>query len=207
MDGVITETSEMHFIAWQAMAKQIGIEIDLEFNESLKGISRRDSIMRILEFGHKIDEFSENQVKQLMFDKNEHYVSLIKAYNREHLNPGIYEFMKSLSDSGIKIAIASASKSAPMLVKNLEIDQFVDYIVDPTTVPSKPAPDIFIKAADQLGIDIKNCIGIEDAKAGVDAIKSAKMYAVGIGSDQILCQADLVLKSTDLLTLERLNEA
>ncbi len=207
MDGVITETSEMHFIAWKKMAEQVDIEIDLEFNESLKGISRRDSLMKILAHGSKTEAYSEEEIQQLMHDKNEHYVSLIKSYTIDQLNPGIYDFMKHLKKDHIKIAIASASKSAPMLVKNLGIENFVDYIVDPSTVPGKPAPDIFLKAAEALDIEIKYCIGVEDAKAGVEAIKAAGMYAVGIGSTQILKQADIVFETTDMLTLERLKEA
>jgi len=204
MDGVITETSEMHFIAWRDMARSIGIDIDLEFNERLKGISRRDSIIRILEYGNKVDMFSEEQIQKMMFDKNEHYKSLIQSYTKEQLNPGIYELMHDLKNNKIKVGIASASKSAPMLVENLGISDCVDYIVDPATVPGKPAPDLFLKAAEMLGVDVKDCIGVEDAEAGVEAIKSAHMIAVGIGSENVLKKADIVLEKTRELTLELL---
>lgn len=207
MDGVITETSEMHFIAWKKMAEQVDIEIDLKFNENLKGISRRESLLKILKHGNKANRYTEEEIKKLMFDKNEHYVGLISSYTINNLNPGIYDFMKNLKDNHIKIAIASASQSAPLLVKKLAIDSLVDFIVDPQTVAGKPAPDIFLQAAKILDVDIEFCVGIEDAVAGVEAIKSAGMYAVGIGSGQILNKADIIFKTTDLLTLERLKEA
>lgn len=204
MDGVITETSEMHYLAWKAMASAIDIEIDLAFNEKLKGISRRDSLMRILEHGHAVDQYTEEEIQQMMTSKNDHYVSLIEGYTAEQLNDGIYDFMKTLKEHEIKIAIASASKSAPMLVNKLGIEDLVDYIVDPTTVPGKPAPDIFSKAAEIFSLSPEVCIGVEDAVAGVEAIKSAGMFAVGIGQSDILSKADVVFNETNQLTYANL---
>lgn len=204
MDGVITETSEMHFIAWRDMAKTIGVDIDLEFNEKLKGISRRDSIMRILKHGNKVDEVTEDHIESMMYEKNEHYKSLIASYTKDQLNPCIFELMKTLKENRIKIGIASASKSAPMLVKNLQIDEFVDFIADPSKVPGKPAPDLFLTAAKNLGVCPSECIGIEDAEAGVIAIKAADMLAVGIGSKDVLVGADIVLENTKELTFDLL---
>lgn len=204
MDGVITETSEMHYKAWKKTADLLAIPFDKAFNESLKGISRRASLMKILEKGQL--DLPEERIQALMYDKNEFYVSLISAYTKEDLNPGIYEFMVSLKEKKIKIGIASASKSAPMLVEKLGIGDLVDCIVDPSSVPGKPQPDIFLKAAELLGLNSKECIGVEDAAAGVQAIKSAEMIAVGIGDKELLKQADIVFKNTILLTLESIKD-
>jgi len=202
MDGVITETSEMHYEAWKKTAEKLGIPFDKYFNEQLKGISRRASLMKIIEQSDQI--YTEEEIQKLMFDKNEFYVSLIKGYTQEDLNPGIFELLKTLKKNNLKVAIASASKSAPMLVEKMNIAQFVDCIVDPATVAGKPEPDIFLKAAELLGLKPAECIGVEDAEAGVKAIKRAEMFAIAIRDANILKQADIVFKETSSLTYEEI---
>ena len=201
MDGVITETSEMHYLAWKKLAESLGISFDRDFNEHLKGISRKDSLLKILEKAPSSHKFSEEEMTSLMTQKNDDYLSLIKSYNESHLNPGILDFMKALKAENIKIAVASASKSAPFLIEVMDISKYVDYIVDPSTVAGKPAPDIFLKACDYFALSPNLCVGIEDAKSGVEAIKRAGMKAIGIGDENTLSQADLVLKSTKDLSL------
>lgn len=202
MDGVITETSEMHYKAWQTLAEKLGITFTKKENEALKGISRRASLMKILEFGQQTERFSEAELLEMMEDKNNHYISLIHAYTEKEVNPGILKFMQDLKNNNIKIAIASASKSAPFLIQALGLKSYVDYIVDPTSVPGKPKPDIFLKAADALGLDSSECVGVEDAQSGVQAIKSAHMYAIGIGDKEILKQADVVYTTTTDLSCD-----
>jgi beta-phosphoglucomutase len=196
MDGVITETSEMHYKAWKSLAEKIGITFTKKENEALKGISRRASLMKILEFGQQTECYSETELLEMMEEKNIHYLSLIQAYTDKEVNPGILKFMQDLKINNIKIAIASASKSARFLIQALGLKSYVDYIVDPTSVPGKPEPDIFLRAADALGLDPSECVGVEDAQSGVQAIKSAHMYAIGIGDKKILIQADVVYSST-----------
>ena len=107
------------------------------------------------------------------------------------------ELLEALQDKGIKIAIGSASHNAPGLIKAMELEQYIDYIVNPSEVEKgKPAPDIFLKAAEVLGAKPEECIAIEDAVAGVKAIKSAQMYAVGIGDVDILNEADIIYAKT-----------
>ncbi len=202
MDGVITETSEMHYEAWKKTAEKLGIPFDKVFNEQLKGISRRASLMKIIEQSDK--RYTEEEIQKLMFDKNEFYVSLINGYTQDDLNPGIFELLETMKKNNLKVAIASASKSAPMLVEKMNISQFVDIIVDPATVAGKPEPDIFLKAAELLGLKPAECIGVEDAEAGVKAIKRAEMFAIAIGDANILKQADIVFKETSCLTYEEL---
>lgn len=202
MDGVITETSEMHYKAWKTLAEKLGISFTKKENEALKGISRRASLMKILEFGGKTEHYTEVEILEMMEEKNKHYLSLIQAYTEKEVNPGILKFMQELKINHIKIAIASASKSAPFLIQALGLKKYVDYIVDPTSVPGKPEPDIFLSAADALGLDPSECVGVEDAQSGVQAIKTAKMYAIGIGEKSILNQADIVYTSTADLSCE-----
>ncbi len=205
LDGVITETSHQHYEAWKTLANMLGIEIDLVFNERLKGVSRMDSLKEILDYGGLNKTYSETEMEKLTFTKNEYYKNLIAKFTAEDVFPGVLELLKELKDSGIKIAIGSASHNAPTLIKAMELENYVDYIVNPSEVEKgKPAPDIFLKAAQVLGVSPDECIGIEDAVAGVKAIKDAGMIAVGIGDAEILSQADIIYKETKDIDLKEL---
>ncbi|MGV8147061.1 MAG: beta-phosphoglucomutase [Alkaliphilus sp.] len=205
MDGVITETSEMHYLAWKKLADALDISFDRDFNEHLKGISRKESLLKILKHGNQMHKFSDLEIESLMTQKNDCYLTLIKFFDETHLNPGVLTFMKTLKEENIKIAVASASKSAPFLIEALKIGNYVDYIVDPSTVPGKPAPDIFSKACDYFHLTPEVCVGVEDANSGVEAIIKAGMKAIGIGDQKTLCDADVVLNSTKDLCLDLLD--
>lgn len=197
MDGVITETSEQHYQAWKQLANELDIEIDREFNEKLKGVSRMDSLERILEHGNRTNDFTEEDRVTFATRKNENYKKMILKCTEEDLFAGVKELFRELKKLGIKIAIGSASFNAPTLVRLLGIEEDIDYIVNPGEVEKgKPAPDIFLKAAEVLGVDPSKCVGVEDAEAGVEAIKAAGMFAVGIGEADVLHQADIVYKET-----------
>jgi beta-phosphoglucomutase len=196
MDGVLTETSHYHYLAWKALAKSIGVDIDEAFNETLKGVSRRDSLIKILHHGEVYEKY-EDQIEDLMVSKNDHYKTLIQEVSPKDLFVGVKEIFKILNDHGIKIAVGSASKNAPFLIEKLGIKEDIDYIVNPSTVRGKPHPDIFLDAAKHFDIDPSQCVGIEDAVAGVEAIKSAGMYAVGIGENDVLTGADVVFKTVE----------
>jgi len=202
MDGVITETSVNHYLAWKQLASEIDIEIDESVNEHLKGISRIASLDVILKHGGKENEFTDEDKFRMTELKNKHYVDSIRTFTSNNLLEGIKELFIILHEKNIKIAIASASKSAPMLVKLLGISEYVDYIVDPSSVPGKPAPDIFLKAAKALNLNILDCVGIEDAKAGVEAINSAGIFSVGIGSKVQLGKANLIFEETKHIDFE-----
>ncbi|MCL2574477.1 MAG: beta-phosphoglucomutase [Defluviitaleaceae bacterium] len=211
LDGVLTDTAEFHYLAWKDCAAALGIEIDREFNETLKGISRIDSLERILILGGRQNDFTPTEKEIIANKKNDAYVELIKKISPADLLPGVEDFLRSIADAGYKIAMASASKNAMAVSKLLGIDHYFHHIVDAATVAqSKPHPEVFLKAADAVGVAPENCIGIEDAAAGVDAILSAGMYAVGVGDKDILSKAHIVLESTAQLKLnnilEELNE-
>jgi beta-phosphoglucomutase len=203
LDGVITDTAEFHYIAWKQLAEKIGISFDREFNEKLKGVSRIDSLELILAKENRQNEFSEEEKELLTTEKNDHYVRLIKEITPKELLEGIREFLDELKENNIKIAMASASKNAFSVTESLGVLSYFDYIVDAKTVEkSKPDPEVFIKAAEAIGIEPKYCIGIEDAAAGIVAIKAAGMYAIGVGDEEVLKEADIVVSSTRLLNME-----
>lgn len=200
LDGVITDTAKFHYKAWKRLASRLGIDIDEDFNEGLKGVSRMDSLKRILEHGNVLDKYSREDLEALAEDKNEDYKKLLEDLKKEDILDGIEDFINEIRYNNIKIGLASVSKNAPMILDKLGLIDKIDFIADPAKVEKgKPAPDIFIEAARGLGLDIKDTIGIEDARLGVDAMKACNMRSVGIGVD-----ADLRLESTSQLSLDTL---
>ena len=202
LDGVITDTAEYHYLAWKKLADELGITIDREFNEKLKGVSREDSLRLILEHGKRESDFSETEFQQLAKSKNDNYVEMIQAVSPKDVYPGILELLKELKNAGIKISLASASKNGPFLLKQMALTDYFDGIADPAKVAAgKPAPDIFILAAQVVGLDPNECIGIEDAQAGIAAIKACGALPVGVGQAEQLGDDIALVESTSELTL------
>lgn len=181
LDGVITDTAELHYQAWQRMANEEGYYFDREINEQLRGVSREASLKIILD-GREI---GEEKFADLMKRKNDYYVDLLNTISAKDVLPGIEQFLLELNARGIKVALASASKNARPILHRLGLTSLFDAIGDGWSVQrSKPAPDVFIHAAGQVGVNADECIVVEDAEAGVDAAKEAGMRVVGIGPDE-----------------------
>lgn len=207
LDGVITDTAEYHYLAWKKLADDLGISIDRQFNEKLKGVSREDSLRLILEHGGREKDFSETEFNQLAKSKNDNYVEMIQAVSPKDVYPGILELLKALKKADIKISLASASKNGPFLLKQMELTDYFDGIADPAAVRAgKPAPDIFILAAEVVGLAPNECIGIEDAQAGISAIKASGAFPVGVGSAKQLGDDIAIVASTAELTLNFLEK-
>ncbi|UWD46930.1 beta-phosphoglucomutase [Clostridioides difficile] len=203
LDGVITDTAYYHYLAWKKLADDIGIYIDVEFNESLKGISRMESLNKILEFGNKKDSFSEEEKMEMAENKNNYYVSLINKITSNDILPGIGSLIDGIKSNNIKIGLSSASKNATNVLKHLGISDKFDFIADASKCKNnKPYPDIFLMSAKGLGVNPKNCIGIEDASAGIDAINSANMFSIGVGDYKNLKKANLLVNSTSQLNFK-----
>lgn len=200
LDGIITDTAKYHYIAWKQVASEVGIEIDEGFNENLKGVDRVISFDRILAHGNIT--MSEADKEMYRTRKNDHYVELLQSLTKTDILPGIEQLLIDLQAAGIKIVIASISQNAQFILEKLELMDYVTAIADPRAVAhSKPAPDIFLEAMRLADAQQTECIGVEDAQAGVDAIVSAGIYAVGVGDLQ---HANKTLKSTEELTIELL---
>lgn len=202
LDGVITETSEYHYQAWKELADSLEIQIDRKFNECLKGVGRMESLERILQHGGVSEQYSEAEKVVLAEKKNQRYVQLLQRLSPKDVLPGIREFLHDARADGKKIALASASKNAGTIIRALHLSEEIDYIADAAVVPSKPAPDIFLLAAKGLHLSPEECIGVEDAAAGIQAIHTAGMKAIGIGSKAHLSEADLLLPDTARLRYE-----
>ncbi|MBO0467645.1 beta-phosphoglucomutase [Enterococcus plantarum] len=205
LDGVITDTAKFHYIAWKNLAAELGITINETFNETLKGISRMDSLEKILAYGHKENDFTTEEKEALAQKKNEEYVKLLADLSEKDLLPGVHNFLVQAKERNIPCAIASASKNAPMILEKLGVLDFFGHIVDPETLKKgKPDPEIFVKAAESIKIESKDAIGFEDAQAGIEGIKAAGMYAVGISETENLAGADLQVASMTELSVEKL---
>lgn len=207
LDGVITDTANYHFLAWEKLARRIGIAIDRTFNEQLKGVSREESLRRILKHGGLETAFTTDEFAQMAADKNKNYVEMIQAVSPQDVYPGILSLLKALRRHNIKIALASASKNGPFLLEKMALTQYFDAIADPAKVAeSKPAPDIFLAAAAGVKVPIQETIGIEDAAAGIAAIKAAHALPIGVGDADILGADIAIVSNTSELTLDFLTE-
>lgn len=205
LDGVITDTAKFHYIAWKNMAEKLGVIIDEKFNEQLKGISRTESLERILEFGGKADAYTEEEKEKLAAQKNTEYVELLEELTPADILPGLLSVLDQAEALGMKSSIASASKNAPHILEKLGIKERFAHIVDPNTlVKGKPDPEIFVRAAEAIGIKPEEAIGFEDAQAGIEGIKGANMFAVGVSVGEPLHGADLIINSLEEIDLAKL---
>jgi beta-phosphoglucomutase len=200
-DGVITDTAEHHFRAWKRLAEEISLPFDRELNERLKGVSRMESLEIILDHAGRAASLQDKV--RLAERKNVYFRELISAITPADLLPGIGELLVDLRAQGVRTAIASMSHNVWDVIARLEIGPLIDVIVDPATlVKGKPDPEIFLAAAEQLGVRFEDCAGIEDARAGIAAIQAARMVAVGVGAD--LPGADWAVSDTRDLTVDAL---
>ncbi|MBP5198947.1 MAG: beta-phosphoglucomutase [Lachnospiraceae bacterium] len=205
LDGVITDSAKYHFEAWKEIASKLQIPFDETYNEKLKGVSRLESLNLILDNGPGRDSFSESEKEALCTEKNEIYKELIKKITPSDLLPGIERLLKECKEAGLKIGLASVSKNAPFIMERLQISEYFDHVADAAKIKrSKPFPDIFSDCVESFNLLPANCIGIEDAKAGIEAIHAAGMKAVGVGSPDQMEEADLVLSGTFELNLQKL---
>ncbi len=203
LDGVITDSAHYHYLAWKALADELGIDFDEEYNEKLKGVSRMASLELILQNGEAQKKYSLTEKEQLADKKNEHYKKLIEQIRPEEVLPGIRRFLIELKDADIRTVVASASKNAPYIISRLKLGGYFDHIVDAGIIEhAKPAPDVFLAGAYVAGALPSECIGIEDARAGVRAIQQAGMKAIGVGTRSEMEDADMILASTAQLELQ-----
>jgi beta-phosphoglucomutase len=203
LDGVVVDTAKYHFIAWKALAEELGFEFTLEDNERLKGVSRMQSLEILLEIGNL--KFSEAEKLAMAKKKNALYVSYIEKMTPEETLPGVEKFLQELRTAGMRIALGSASKNAPMILERIQLSGMFDAVVDGNSISeAKPNPEVFLKGAEKLGVLPENCVVFEDAIAGIEAAQNANMYSVGIGDPQTLGFADLVIPGFDGFTIEKL---
>lgn len=192
LDGVLVDTAIYHFQAWKNLGKQFGYELTEEQNEQLKGVSRVESLNKILDWANY--SATQEQKSGWLIEKNEDYLRLISNMNPSEILPGVLDFLQQIKDLGYKIALGSASKNAEIILEKTGLMPWFDLIIDGNKVSkSKPDPEVFLKGAEGLGLAAETCIVFEDAQAGVEAAKAGKMKAIGIGEAETLSLADKII--------------
>ena len=193
LDGVITETSEYHFLAWKTVCKKIGYDLTRKKNEELKGVNRNKCLDLIMEWG-KI-RLSEKEIESLLEAKNNIYKDYIKDLNENDVCEGVLNFINDAIKNNIKIALYSASRNAKRILCQLKINDLFTVIIDGNNVSNaKPDPEGFKIAADLTKTNTKDCVVFEDSISGIEGANKLNMYTVGIGSRDVLKNADVVYK-------------
>jgi len=184
LDGVLVDTAKYHFICWQRLASSLGISIDEEFNQELKGVSRMDSLDMILALGG-IEKTDEEKL-ELADTKNKWYLRCLNELSSEDLLEGVEETLLELKSREFKIGLGSASQSGEYVIKKLGIYDLFDAVVDGNGFQkSKPDPEVFLTGAQKLGVAPAECAVLEYAPSGILAAIAGGMLAIGVGSEPL----------------------
>lgn len=188
LDGVIVHTDQFHYQGWKKMADRLGIYFDETINNRLRGVSRMASLEIVLE-RYEGPELSEEEKAALAEEKNGYYRELLGTMTEKDVSPQVLETLKELKNRGKKLAIGSSSKNAKFILERVGLLDFFDAISDGNNITkSKPDPEVFVKAAEFIGLSPEKCLVVEDAFAGIQAAKAGGMYAAAIG-DAVKCEA------------------
>lgn len=187
LDGVICHTDKYHYLAWKALADKLGIYFDEVINNRLRGVSRMESLAIILE-RYEGEPLTEEQKLQYATEKNTLYRESLKQMSPDDLSDEVQSTLDALRAKGLKLAIGSSSKNAPLILERIGLPDYFDAISDGNNITnSKPHPEVFLKAAEFLGLEPKECLVVEDAKAGIEAAIAGDMDSAAIG-DAVLSQ-------------------
>jgi beta-phosphoglucomutase len=208
LDGVLTETADLHYRSWCQLADETGLEIDRGQRHNLRGRTRIESLRLLL--GDRFDALSPVEHQRLTERKNALYLKMVDQLTAADLLPGVADLLAELRQRGVRLAVASSSRNAAIVVEKLGVGDAFDAIVDANEAPrSKPDPQVFLLAAERVGVPPASCVVIEDAAAGIEAARAAGMPVVGVGPAARVGAADIVvgrlseLACDDLLRLRR----
>ena len=206
LDGVVVNTAQYHYLAWKNIAHLVGYDLTFQDNEQLKGVSRPDSLRVILKMAQT--SISQDEFDRFLIQKNEDYLVLVQALKTTDILPGISEGLVFLKDKGIKIGLGSASKNALLILEKLNLTSYFDVIIDGNQVKKgKPHPEVFLKGSTALNVKPKACVVFEDASAGIEAAKAARMTAIALGEPNEFKGADFCFSHFNAIgisTLEKL---
>ena len=194
LDGVLVDTAKYHYLAWKRLAGELGFDFSEKDNERLKGISRVKSLEILLEIGRV--SMTPSQKEEAAARKNAWYVEYLLSLDESALLPGAKDFLLLLQKKGVRIALGSASKNAPLILNRLNIACHFDSVIDGNSVSkAKPDPEVFLKGALAIGLAAENCVVFEDALAGIQAAKTGGMRAIAVGRPEQLPGADRYINS------------
>jgi beta-phosphoglucomutase len=203
LDGVIVDTAVYHFQAWRRLANELGFDFTEHQNEQLKGISRMESLDLILGWGNI--SLTQDEKNEWATRKNAWYLDLVKLMTPKEVLEGVPEFLDELIASNIKIALGSASKNSKLILERINMLHYFDAIIDGNNITKgKPDPQVFQMGAEATNCTPEECVVFEDALAGVQAGKAGGMKVIGVGSGEILKEADFVISSFKEMSIEKL---
>jgi beta-phosphoglucomutase len=182
LDGVLVSTDRFHFRAWKELAGELGLAFDEAVNQRLRGVSRQESLRLIFEHNRRPLPPAQ-EFEALCARKNRRYVELVGTMTPADVLPGAERLLDELRKAGVRTAVASASRNTPLVLERTGLGAHLDAVADGNDVRrSKPDPEAFLLAVRRLGLVPADCLGVEDAAAGIEAIHGAGMVAVGIGT-------------------------
>ena len=204
LDGVLVSTDEYHYRSWLKLSNEEGFEFfDHEFNHQFRGVARMECVEILTRASGR--SYTPEQKKEIADRKNRYFAESLSSVTPEELLPGALAALKELKKRGIKIAVASNSRNAKPIIKQVGIEQYLDAIVDGHEIEnSKPDPEVFLLAARNVGVEPGDCIVVEDAIAGLEAAKRAGMKALGIGTRERLPNADIVVSDLASISVDKL---
>lgn len=202
LDGVIVFTDKFHYQAWKAIADEMGIYFDEQINHRLRGVSRMDSLDIILE-RYEGAPLSQDEKNALAEKKNNIYRELLQSMSPADVTDEVRNTLKELRNRGIKISLGSSSKNAKFILEKVELIDLFDAISDGTNITkSKPDPEVFLKGAEFLELEPKDCVVVEDADAGIEAAVAGGMHPAGIGEARDYAKTEYRLDTfSDLLKI------
>lgn len=193
LDGVLTDTAELHYRAWKELADGLGIPFDRTRNEALRGVSRRESLLIVLD-GRSVPE---DEIQGLLTKKNNRYVELLGTLTRDNILDGAEPFVMYLKHAGKKVGVASASRNTERILSTLGITDWFDGVSSGNSVTrSKPAPDVFVHCAGLLRLPVGSCVVVEDAAAGITGANDGGFCSLGIGPEDRVGNATYRIDST-----------
>ncbi len=192
LDGVLTDTAVHHYQSWKAIAAKFEYDLSELDNEKLKGVSRAESLRLIMQWASV--SLPQEEIPQLLQEKNNHYLLLINELGKNDILPGVLDFLTLIESHNCAKAVGSSSKNAPFILEKLGLASRFAAVIDGNGVKNtKPDPEVFLNAAHQLQVLPENCLVIEDAPSGIQAAKAAGMKVLGVGHN--LTKADLCVSS------------
>jgi len=204
LDGVLVSTDEYHFRSWQKISAEEGFDFfDHEFNHKFRGVARMECVEIITKASGKT--YTPEQKQELAERKNRYFAESLAAVTTEVLLPGALAVLKELKNRGIKTAVASNSRNAMTIIRQVKIEHLLDAIIDGHQIEnSKPDPEVFLLAAKKVGVSPAHCLVVEDAVAGIESARRAGMKALGIGTKDRLPNADIVLPNLAAISIDEL---
>jgi len=204
LDGVLVSTDQYHYQSWKKLSDEEGFDFfDQEFNDKFRGVARMECVEIITKASGK--NYSPEQKQELADRKNRYFVESLLSVTTEVLLPGALSALHELKSRGIKTAVASNSRNAVTIIKQVKIEHLLDAIVDGHQIEnSKPDPEVFLLAAKNVGVSPNYCLVVEDAVAGIESAKRAGMKVLGIGTKERLPNANIVVPDLSAISVDEL---